>query len=184
MLTVKQGEVKEFTFTIGGGLTVSQLGTPTVVISQDKRTFALEIVSSSGSTVVAKVSKALSVLLTNDLLTYIQLSFNDGSGGILVFPPESVMVEQQYNEIVVDTSIVISEGEDILDVEIPESDFDESGEEISEYYEYVEPESEDEEEAYADDEDYEELPSYEDVIEIDANGDIVEDGFDVEPDEV
>ena len=184
MLTVKQGEVKEITFTIGGGFTVSELGTPTVIISQNRRTFALEIISASDNIVIARISKALSTLLVNDLDTYVQLSFNDGDSGVLVFPPEMVKIEMQYIEIVPDDTITVEEGEEILDVEIPEGDYDEAtGEETDDFQEYVEPESEDEEEAYTDDEDYEELPSYEDVVETEDDGEIIEDGFDVEEEE-
>ena len=182
MLTIKQGEAKEFTFEIGGGLAVSQLGTPTVIISQDRRTFALEILSADGSTVVARASIALSTLLVHGLQTHIQLSFNDGESGVLVFPPDEVQVEEQYVEIVPDDTIVVEEAEEILDVEIPERDFDEdTGEEEGEYEEYVEPESE--EDAYDEDEDYEEMPSYDDTVETEADGEIIEDGFDVETEE-
>lgn len=188
MITIKNGEARTITFTLGDGLTVAKLGTPTVVVSQDRRTVALEILNSGGSTVQARVSKALSTLLVAGLETHVQLSFNDGHGGVLVLPAEEITVEEQFNAISVDPTVPVADPEEYLDVVIEEDDFDPNGNPYDEYQEFVAPPVDAsgtviEEEAYSEDEDFDELADYEDDVEYGDDEDIVEDGFDIEEEE-
>lgn len=193
MITVKNGEARTITFTLGGGMTVANLGTPTVVVSQDRRTVALEIINAVGSVVQARISKSLSLLLVAGLDTHVQLSFNDGHGGVLVLPAEPITVEEQFNAISVDTTVAVDDPEEYLDVEIDEDDFDPNGNPYSEYVELVPPPANTStvivveetimEEAYSDDEDFDENESFDDVVEEGDDEDIIEDGFDIEEEE-
>ena len=171
MLTIKRGETKQFTFDMGS-VSGTNLGTPTVVVSQDTRTFPLTLISQSGSQVVVSLTASVSILLVAGLETVLQLSWNDGSDNIVVFPSVSIEVQDQMIPISFD-SIIVEDPEPDPVVTIEDQDYDSlTGGEAVEYVEF----SED-----GEDDTIVGIEKFEDV-EYGEDGEIIEDGTDIEED--
>lgn len=129
MLSFTTGDSVTFRLTIANDIDTSVLGTPTVVLSQDSRTVPLEIISVEGRIITCELSRGNSLLFVSGVPTYIQQSWNDGAGGILIFPEHEVEVLERFNEIVPDTSIDtdVDYNPSPEVYEIDEVDFDEGG---------------------------------------------------------
>lgn len=134
MLSFTTGDPVTFQLTIENDLDPSYLGTPTVVLSQDSRTFALEIVSVEGKVITCKLSREKSLLFVAGIPTYIQQSWNDGQGGILIFPEHEVEVIERFNEIIPDLSTDTDPpDEETPDIEITEDDYGDDGSQVVPY---------------------------------------------------
>ena len=146
-----RGNRTVFQLTVENDIDLNELGTPTVVLSQDNRTVALDISSIEGKVITCVLTAAKSLLFVADLPTFIQQSWNDGDGGILIFPEHEVQVMERFNEIVVDTSIDTDvEYDETPDYEEPDEDYDEVSGDVYEEYDELNGEEEDDDEGFDD----------------------------------
>lgn len=75
------------------GMSVSDLGTPTVAISQDVEFLVPDVtVDSANNRLVVELTEEDTLSLTEGVETYIQAIYDDGNGSIIRFPMHPITV--------------------------------------------------------------------------------------------
>lgn len=147
-VSIENGSEKRFVVSFGV-TNLALLGTPSAVISQEGRTFQLEILSTTNTEITIKVSSEITLVLVAGLPTSIQVAFEDDNNNVVVFPEMDVDVIDRTNEIV-QQEIEVRDQDPSSDIPVDDVDYDPvAGSEIEEYDE--ESEEDDEEIVYDDD---------------------------------
>lgn len=98
-LTIWRGSTPTLTMRPGSGYSVSDMGTPKIVISQELVYLEPDVTVVSGSNAITcKLTEQQTLRLVAGAPTYVQQMWKDGSGNIVRFPVHTIIVERSLAE--------------------------------------------------------------------------------------